>query len=183
MKKMNQGPRLNQSDWSRISNATGKRRQRLRRNAAMAEAMQAIRQVQQHRASLRVLSRDPLTLPVGDRLAMWRAARSWAADHQADLAELKKRQAVRKTLYAAARVGRRLGLGISSSRDSAGRISSYYLSDGKRRLRVSDHLVPLTDEREERWGCSTYPAAELIVTGQRDAAWLEATIRENLHVA
>ena len=53
----------------------------------------------------------------------------------------------------AARVARSMGLTVRSSNDRSGRISSYYVTmPCGRRLRISDHDVPWTEDREARAG-------------------------------
>ena len=70
----------------------------------------------------------------------------------ADAAE-QRRDLIRSDLLRAARVARQLGYSVRASRDRDGRVSSYYVREsvsGRRQLRISDHDVPWTLEREER---------------------------------
>ena len=52
--------------------------------------------------------------------------------------------AVRADLKMAARVARKEGYFVRSSKDRRGRVSSYYVSSGGTTLRVSDHDIPAT---------------------------------------
>jgi hypothetical protein len=93
--------------------------------------------------------------------------------------ELARREGVRKTLLAAAREARKAGFTVRSSSDRAGRVSSYYAerfdeATGKRvRIRISDHEIPWTPEREARaadyGGFYGYPGREIIIEEPLDA--------------
>ena len=67
---------------------------------------------------------------------------------------------VKSTLFAAGRAARSLGLKVGFSKDRQGYISSCYVTDGKIRVRISDHQIPMTRSREDGGG---WQGAEVIV--------------------
>lgn len=137
----------------------------------------AIRELREARALAR-LRRDPLLapLPLALRLErLRRARREAAAKAQAE--------AQRKALLLAARVARGMGLAVRSSKDRAGRVSSYYAvpADG-RTIRISDHLIPWTPTRATkaaftgRGGYSGYPGVEIIIDRPRSKTWIRRAL-------
>jgi hypothetical protein len=70
---------------------------------------------------------------------------------------------VRKKLMKAARVVRSLGFAVRSSKDRAGKVSSYYFKINGETVRISDHEIPLTQARVDRGLFSGFHGEELIV--------------------
>lgn len=107
------------------------------------------------------------------------------AQRAADLAELDRLRraedraaALRKSLIQAAAVARKMGFSVRKSESRAGRVSSYYATPrgGGRPIRISDHEIPWTPERDARaadhGGFNGYPGAELILDRPRRAEWV-----------
>ena len=91
-----------------------------------------------------------------------------------------KRAATRKSLLRAARVARKMGYAVRASKGREGRVSSYYCSGDKVFLRISDHEIPWTPERESRnehrGGFDGFHGAEIIIEGDRREVWLRRAI-------
>lgn len=105
-----------------------------------------------------------------------RAAARAALDRERQREE--RAAALRKSLRAAAAVARKMGLSVRKSQGRAGRVSSYYAAPpgGGRPIRISDHEIPWTQERDARaadhGGFNGYPGAELILDRPRRAEWV-----------
>lgn len=66
-----------------------------------------------------------------------------------DLAVIKLDEAVKtQTLETAAMVARRMGFAVSSSKNGAGTICSYYLKSKSGTIRISDHELPSNARRD-----------------------------------
>ncbi len=123
---------------------------------------------------------DVLSLPVRDRADR----RELLARIAAYQAAQDRQDAIRATLLRAARVARRMGLHVRSSRDRAGRVSSYYArADGPGPVvRISDHEIPDTDRRafmaavHGRFECGGYPGPEILIDRPRSATWLRRAL-------
>ncbi len=143
--------------------------------------MTEARRKQSERYARRAKFDDPLIMARNTR--HWRTPAAIAAREAEDaarraraLAEIEAerirsehRAATRKTLLAAGRLARRFGAVDASRFD--GRISSYYLAGPFGRIRISDHLIPATDFRDEKafaagraWGFDGFRGkAEIII--------------------
>ena len=133
----------------------------------------------------------PKEVPAVERLAYQRQIASARIERdralEASLRAAAAREAcaatVRKTLLAAARVARKLGFAVRSSKGRDGTISSYYLQrrDG-RPIRISDHQIPATAHRDmiasfNGYGIyDGYPGPELIIDCERSTTWLRRAI-------
>lgn len=104
--------------------------------AEVRKAALAIRGKRERRATHRY-ERDPLLVAAASRRCR---------------AENKRLVKIRMSLRAAARIARKAGCWVRSSSDAMGRVSSYYVSmpSGTFAVRVSDHRIPWTMERELR---------------------------------
>jgi hypothetical protein len=92
--------------------------------------------------------------------AMARVA-EWRANAKTDAAI----QASRSALISCAKKARAAGFAVKSSKDRRGNVSSYYLTRGLVKLRLSDHLLPPSPRRE---AMGTLP--EFIVDADFNAA-------------
>lgn len=112
-----------------------------------------------------------------ERNLIWRAERT-----RAEAAEARG-AAIRETLKRAARVARKMGLGVRASKDRAGRISSYYVirAEGAD-LRISDHEIPANARREfmaeahGSFGYDGYRGPQLLIDRARSETWLRRAI-------
>ena len=112
----------------------------------------------------------------GRRLAEFRAAiaRERACEEHAE--------ATRRSLLLAARAARALGFVVRSSRDRAGRISSYYCRRGDVTLRISNHDIPATPQRDYvaqmhgRDCHDGYHGRQLIIDEPRRYEWLRRAV-------
>ena len=141
-----------------------------------------------------VLDEDPLLAAARSRPGRTPTARARAAVENATrLEELQRhyatvlrlegyRVAARKSLLDAARIARKLGFAVRSSKDRRGRVSSYYLSslDGPT-IRVSDHDIPATAERVSNAAFhgrsyNGFAGPELLITDPRSSTWLRRAL-------
>lgn len=169
--------------------------------AVTINEVRAICDLQIARSKMRNFT-DPLILAARDRhyrKASAVAARAAvcaaqeAAENEKRLARIAAEQSdrdrrngaekARETLLRAARVARSMGCTVRSSKDRAGRISSYYirLKNGGPQVRISDHAIPPTTIRESRAAMngqdySGYSGPELIIAGDRPALWLRRAL-------
>lgn len=97
-------------------------------------------------------------------------------------ARAARRAELRKCLILAARAARSLGFAVRSSTDRHGLVSSYYVSAGDKKIRLSDHDIPATAMRDaasyERTGSfyTGFQGPELILDQPRRYLWLRRAI-------
>lgn len=153
-------------------------------------AVRAIRELQVVREKLRRYA-DPLIInlktrpyrtSVASRAAIASAQAKTAKKDREKRAE-ERSKATRKSLLAAARVARKMGLDVRKSVSRNGRVSSYYCSTpGGKDFRISDHEIPWTAEREHMavfHGRSSYTGfhgSEIIIDEPRSDVWLRRAI-------
>lgn len=153
-----------------------------------------IRRLRQARAERRKGS-DPLlgraaSRPYRTRTALAAAeARdtAWRQQREAEaarwLAERDLEDGIRRSLIAAARIARGLGLSVRSSKARDGRVSSYYCSrQDMRQFRISDHEIPETADRLAKamdrgeLSYDGYRGGQLIIHRPRSGLWLRRAI-------
>jgi len=97
-------------------------------------------------------------------------------------AKREREEATRHSLILAARAARALGFTVRASKSRAGYISSYYCRRGETTLRISDHDIPETPQREfmarehGRDYYDGYHGRQLIVDEPRRYEWLRRAI-------
>ena len=172
------GPTLDLATYER-SQIRGKKAKRL--PTALKDVRHEIADLRAKRGA-RQLRRDPLTWSAVMRLQYRRSAHETAEDtRRAEEAETR-RAATRATLIRAARVARSIGWAVTSSQDRQGRVSSYYLRRADLTIRISDHDLPATPERDFMAQChgrlshDGYHGPELIIDAPRSATWLRRAI-------
>lgn len=169
------GPKIDRETYER-SQRSGKAAKRL--SAEMKAIRREITAVRAARDAARWTS-DPLLIASCNRRRNLELRRRRACEDAA----AAKAEATRKALLAAARQARTLGFEVRSSADRTGRISSYYCRrPGAAQLRISDHEIPQTPQRDGqailsgRPGFDGYPGPELIIDRPRSATWLRRAI-------
>lgn len=145
------------------------------------EEVRAIRALQALRRERGYSRRDPLY----DQKSKRENRLMWAREAAKSAAKAKFEADTRETLKHAARVARKLGFSVRSSKNQAGRISSYYAYPNPQErtaIRISDHEIPATAKRDfmaqERGGSQYdgYHGAELIITEPRNETWLRRAL-------
>lgn len=154
--------------------------------------VRAIRDLRDTRRAARQFT-DPLLAAAVTRRYRTRSAiaEQTAADEArraalaADIGREQQKQAdaeaARATLLRAARIARALGFHVRASH-MHGRVSSYYCRRGDQSLRISDHAIPSTVQRElvarlhGRESYDGYHGHELIIDRARSATWLRRAI-------
>lgn len=97
------------------------------------------------------------------------------------IAQWERRQAIRATLLMVPQAAAACGLTATASTDADGDVSSYYVEYGRRRIRISDHMIPATDRRESdaefhgRSGTG-FRGPEIILFEPRSETWLRRAI-------
>lgn len=165
------------------------------RTSGLARAeVRAIRELQLRREKMRS-GDDPLlvakqTRPyrTASKIALSRAREeAREAAFAADVARAKRAtdraEGIRKSLLAAARIARKMGLDVRASTSHDYKVSSYYCSDRTGvNFRISDHEIPWTFEREcmaVAHGRSSYTGfhgPEIILDRPRSATWIRRAI-------
>lgn len=123
--------------WDRFEASNSKKRKKSSTLRAVARHVAALRRERAERKGGDNLGR----ISPAQKLEMQRRIAASAADQLAG-------KNVRDTLLAAARVARAEGFKVRASKDSTGRISSYYADRGNGVVRISDHNLPMTAKRE-----------------------------------
>lgn len=72
----------------------------------------------------------------------------WERRAAGEEAAAKSAREIRLTLLGAARQARALGFRVTASKDRDGRISSYYIATPAGPVRISDHALPQTAQRD-----------------------------------
>mgnify|MGYP001565344305 CR=1 FL=1 len=108
------------------------------------------------------------------------------AEFQAEIARNRAREeradATRRSLLLAARAARALGFAVRASKDRGGCISSYYCRRDDLTLRISDHDIPSTPQRDYvaqmhgRDCHDGYHGQQLIVDEPRRYEWLRRAV-------
>lgn len=92
----------------------------------------------------------------------------------------ERREAIRATLMMVPQVAAACGLTVSASTDADGDVSSYYVDAGRRRIRISDHMIPLTDRREDdaafQGRSAGFRGIEIILFAPHSETWLRRAI-------
>jgi hypothetical protein len=105
------------------------------------------------------------------------------ADFRKLQAHIEKIESTRASLIRAARVARAIGFKVRASKGRSGRISSYYATRGGETLRISDHEIPTSLQRESnaryrgRFSYDGFAGAELLIDGERSGTWLRRAIQ------
>ena len=165
-----------------------------RASGLTVDQCRAIRDLRDARYTARHPVRDPLvdakvTRPWRTATARRLADAESAAREAAFTAELRRSieaqdraEATRRSLILAARAARALGFTVRASKSRAGYISSYYCRRGETTLRISDHDIPETPQREfmarehGRDYYDGYHGRQLIVDEPRRYEWLRRAI-------
>ncbi len=98
------------------------------------------------------------------------------------IAREAKRAEVRASLILAARAARSFGYSVRSSTSRSGRVSSYYVTAGETKIRISDHFIPATAARDlaayDRSGSfyDGFRGPELVLDQPRRYVWLRRAI-------
>lgn len=104
------------------------------------------------------------------------------SDIESDKRRRERDEAIRRSLMLAARAARKLGFKVRASSGRNRTVSSYYCHCDKGSLRISDHDIPSTPQREfmaREHGRDTYNGyhgAQLIIDQPRRYEWLKRAI-------
>lgn len=141
---------------ARLSNSP---RLTARETGLTTNEVRTIRDLQYARAEVRSFT-DPLILARTTRRFRTKTAvaaaaareAAWVAEQEADRDRwekaAEKARGIRKSLFTAARIARKMGLDVRKSTNRAGRVSSYYCSaETGETFRLSDHEIPWTPAR------------------------------------
>ena len=172
------GPKLSRELYEK-SQVTGREARRLKGEAL--EARKAIRETQEARQHQRWAAPPDLLVDGGPH-QLKRKLR-----HQREINALRFEEESRNSLVQAAREARKMGAEVRASKDRSGRISSYYIrmEDGHS-LRISDHEIPSTPQREfmamahGRDFYTGYHGNELIIDRPMTTEEIRAALRSKL---
>jgi hypothetical protein len=174
---INRGPQLTLEQYKRTQMPS----RAVPRKTQTWVARQLIAAIRDNRKRLKYDGRcDPLTRPMAMRVALMDFDKHKAARDATERLELE----VRRTLFRAARVARAMGLTVRASRDNGGRTSSYYVSRIGYPLRISDHEIPSTAERDAKslevsGACyDGYHGPQIIIDRSRDSDWIKQQIEQ-----